>query len=62
VARTEAGVVDALRGGDVAPRARAAFRARFCSLDDGGAAERVVRRVWLGEREVTAPRRAPVAS
>jgi CDP-glycerol glycerophosphotransferase len=55
-------VVDALRGGDVAPRARAAFRARFCSLDDGGAAERVVRRVWLGEREVTAPRRAPVAS
>jgi CDP-glycerol glycerophosphotransferase len=26
--------------------ARAAFRERFCSLDDGGAAERVVRRVW----------------
>ena len=25
---------------------RAAFRARFCALDDGGAAERVVRRVW----------------
>jgi hypothetical protein len=30
---------------------RAAFRGRFCSLDDGRAAERVVRRVWLGERE-----------
>jgi CDP-glycerol glycerophosphotransferase len=26
--------------------ARAAFRERFCALDDGGAAERVVRRVW----------------
>jgi CDP-glycerol glycerophosphotransferase len=25
---------------------RAAFRARFCALDDGRAAERVVRRVW----------------
>ena len=25
---------------------RAAFRARFCALDDGGAAERVVRRLW----------------
>jgi CDP-glycerol glycerophosphotransferase len=30
--------------------ARAAFRARFCSLDDGGAAERVVRRVFLDQR------------
>ena len=27
-------------------RQRAAFRARFCALDDGGAAERVVRRLW----------------
>jgi CDP-glycerol glycerophosphotransferase len=25
---------------------RATFRERFCALDDGGAAERVVRRVW----------------
>ncbi|HEY9437488.1 MAG TPA: CDP-glycerol glycerophosphotransferase family protein, partial [Streptomyces sp.] len=28
---------------------RAAFRARFCPYDDGFAAERVVRRVFLGE-------------
>ncbi|MFE0631117.1 CDP-glycerol glycerophosphotransferase family protein [Streptomyces sp. NPDC058864] len=30
-------------------RLRAAFRARFCPYDDGHAAERVVRRVFLGE-------------
>ncbi|MFI5894371.1 CDP-glycerol glycerophosphotransferase family protein [Actinoplanes sp. NPDC051513] len=30
--------------------ARAAFRERFCYLDDGGAAERVVRRVFLDQR------------
>jgi CDP-glycerol glycerophosphotransferase len=30
--------------------ARAAFRRRFCYLDDGGAAERVVRRVFLDQR------------
>ena len=29
--------------------ARSAFRARFCSLDDGHAAERVVRRVFLDD-------------
>jgi CDP-glycerol glycerophosphotransferase len=61
VTRTEAEVVEALRTGaftESAARARAAFRARFCALDDGRAAERVVRRVWLGEREVTAPRPA----
>jgi CDP-glycerol glycerophosphotransferase len=62
VTRTEAEVADALRAGDVAPQARAAFRARFCSLDDGRAAERVVRRVWLGERDVSAPHPARVAS
>jgi CDP-glycerol glycerophosphotransferase (TagB/SpsB family) len=59
VARTEAEVAAALRHPE---RPRPAFRARFCSLDDGHAAERVVRRVWLGEREVTAPRPAPVTS
>jgi CDP-glycerol glycerophosphotransferase len=62
VTRTEAEVADALRAGDVAAPARAAFRARFCALDDGRAAERVVRRVWLGEREVGAPRRERVTS
>jgi CDP-glycerol glycerophosphotransferase len=51
ITRTEAEVVDAIRAGDPAPEARAAFRAKFCSLDDGHAAERVVRRVWFGERE-----------
>jgi CDP-glycerol glycerophosphotransferase len=51
VTRSEAAVVEAIRAGDGDPGARAAFRARFCSLDDGRAAERVVRRVWFGERE-----------
>jgi CDP-glycerol glycerophosphotransferase len=58
VARTDDEVVDALRSGaaagDEARRDRAAFRARFCPWDDGHAAERVVRRVWLGE-SVPAP-------
>src|SRR4051812_13221139 len=49
ITRTESEVADAIRAGDPAPDARAAFRARFCSLDDGRAAERVVRRVWFGE-------------
>jgi CDP-glycerol glycerophosphotransferase len=58
ITRTEAEVVDAIRAGDPAPDARAAFRAKFCSLDDGKAAERVVRRVWFGER-TPAERPAP---
>jgi CDP-glycerol glycerophosphotransferase len=49
ITRTESEVADAIRAGDPAPDTRAAFRARFCSLDDGHAAERVVRRVWFGE-------------
>ncbi len=59
VARTEDELVDLFASGaaydDGAGRARAAFRARFASLDDGRAAERVVRRVWLGEREAAQP-------
>jgi CDP-glycerol glycerophosphotransferase len=59
VTRTEDELVGAFRTravwGDDAQRLRAAFRARFASLEDGGAAERVVRRVWLGE-PVAAPR------
>src|SRR3954451_6964815 len=51
ITRTEQEVAKAIRAADPAPDARAAFRARFCSLDDGHAAERVVRRVWFGERE-----------
>ena len=48
----------AQRGGDAA---RAAFRERFCSLEDGRAAERVVRRVWLGDARRRPRLRAPVA-
>ncbi len=63
ITATDAEVVEALRSGDAwgddATRARAAFRARFCALEDGGAAERVVRRVWLGERAAS---NAPAAS
>ncbi|MEV0499678.1 CDP-glycerol:glycerophosphate glycerophosphotransferase [Streptomyces spectabilis] len=32
-------------------RLRSAFRARFCPYDDGGAAERVVRHLFLGEAQ-----------
>ncbi|HET9518258.1 MAG TPA: CDP-glycerol glycerophosphotransferase family protein, partial [Actinoplanes sp.] len=43
-------LVDLLRSGgyvsDAASKARAHFRHRFCYLDDGGAAERVVRKVF----------------
>jgi CDP-glycerol glycerophosphotransferase len=46
--------------GPDAAAARAAFRERFCAWDDGHAAERVVRRVFLGEavpgRRLDAPR------
>jgi CDP-glycerol glycerophosphotransferase (TagB/SpsB family) len=35
--------------GEDAAALRAAFRERFCSLEDGRASERVVRRVFLGE-------------
>ncbi|MGK5445279.1 bifunctional glycosyltransferase/CDP-glycerol:glycerophosphate glycerophosphotransferase [Micromonospora sp. URMC 105] len=38
----------AVTGAD-AQQARQRFRARFCALDDGHAADRVVRRVFLGE-------------
>ncbi|MFI7541117.1 CDP-glycerol glycerophosphotransferase family protein [Actinoplanes sp. NPDC049599] len=49
--RTFEELVAAFRGGQVtsaaAAAARARFRERFCSLEDGHAAERVVRRVFL---------------
>jgi len=44
VARTDADALEMVRSGGEAPRA--AFRERFCSLEDGGAAERVVRAVF----------------
>ena len=56
VATTEDELVACFRSGgfrdEAAGRARAAFRERFCSLEDGQAAERVVRRVLLGELPV----------
>jgi CDP-glycerol glycerophosphotransferase len=62
VTTTEDELVAALRDGAArspeAEGARAAFRARFCALDDGRAAERVVERVWLTERSGAAPRAA----
>ncbi|MET9874589.1 CDP-glycerol glycerophosphotransferase family protein [Actinacidiphila glaucinigra] len=42
---------DGAWNGPEAARLRAAFRRRFCAFDDGRAAERVVRRVFLGETE-----------
>jgi CDP-glycerol glycerophosphotransferase (TagB/SpsB family)/glycosyltransferase involved in cell wall biosynthesis len=54
LARTEDELLDAFRTGEVwgdeAAKARAQFRAKFCEFDDGNAAERVVRRVFLGEK------------
>ncbi|ANS65615.1 glycosyl transferase [Streptomyces lincolnensis] len=41
--------------------ARAAFRTRFCEFDDGRAAERVVRRVLLGEPPEAIPPVIPLA-
>lgn len=53
VARTEAELVEVLRSGAwqdaSAQRLRHAFRERFNEFDDGRAAERVVRTVFLGE-------------
>ncbi|MFC1417062.1 bifunctional glycosyltransferase/CDP-glycerol:glycerophosphate glycerophosphotransferase [Streptacidiphilus cavernicola] len=55
VAATEAELTALLRDGSwrsaAAAELRAAFRERFCQFDDGNAAERVVRRVFLGETE-----------
>ncbi len=39
---------------------RASFRARFCPYDDGRAAERVVRRVFLGQRAELLPPVVPL--
>ncbi|WP_411076784.1 CDP-glycerol glycerophosphotransferase family protein [Streptomyces sp. cmx-10-25] len=60
IATTEDQLIEAFRGGawegERAAVLRRAFRERFCSWDDGSAAERVVRRVFLGEE----PPRPPV--
>ena len=61
VTTSEAELVEALRSGDEGARERARFRARFCYLEDGHAAERVVRRVFLGDREAAGAATRPEA-
>ncbi|MGH3313308.1 MAG: bifunctional glycosyltransferase/CDP-glycerol:glycerophosphate glycerophosphotransferase [Streptomyces sp.] len=65
VATTQQQLSDILRTGawrdDAAAEARAVFRARFCEYDDGRAAERVVRRVFLGEDAASLPPITPLA-
>ncbi|OAH10075.1 CDP-glycerol glycerophosphotransferase family protein [Streptomyces jeddahensis] len=55
IARTQDELAEIFTSGawrdEAAAKARAAFRRRFCEFDDGHAAERVVRRVFLGESE-----------
>ncbi|WP_193782855.1 CDP-glycerol glycerophosphotransferase family protein, partial [Streptomyces sp. E5N91] len=64
VARTQAELTEILTSDawhdERATKARTAFRRRFCEYDDGRAAERVVRRVFLGEDERTLPPVLPV--
>ncbi|MFI7604922.1 CDP-glycerol glycerophosphotransferase family protein [Micromonospora sp. NPDC049366] len=59
VAMTFHDLLDLFRSGeyrsDAAAKTREQFRARFCRWDDGHAAERVVRQVFLGERPQPRP-------
>ncbi|MGW8062924.1 bifunctional glycosyltransferase/CDP-glycerol:glycerophosphate glycerophosphotransferase [Streptomyces ziwulingensis] len=52
---------DGSYAGPEAAALRAAFRERFCEFDDGRAAERVVRRVLLGEPPEALPPVVPLA-
>ncbi|MEU3335299.1 CDP-glycerol glycerophosphotransferase family protein [Streptomyces sp. NPDC006668] len=65
VARTPEELAGVFRDGSWAgaesAAARAAFRERFCQFDDGRAAERVVRRVLLGEPPEAIPPVIPLA-
>jgi CDP-glycerol glycerophosphotransferase (TagB/SpsB family) len=65
VARTPEELARAFHDGSYAGREsaalRAAFRERFCQFDDGRAAERVVRRVFLGEPPQALPPVVPLA-
>ncbi|MFB7163043.1 CDP-glycerol glycerophosphotransferase family protein [Streptomyces sp. NPDC056242] len=64
VARTQDELTEILASGawrdEASGKARAAFRRRFCEFDDGNAAERVVRRVFLGESGASLPPVIPV--
>ncbi|GAA3177217.1 MULTISPECIES: bifunctional glycosyltransferase/CDP-glycerol:glycerophosphate glycerophosphotransferase [Streptomyces] len=59
IATNEDELIDAFRSGRwdgaEATALRAAFRARFCQWDDGHAAERVVRALFLGQEPTPAP-------
>jgi len=65
VARSEDELIDIFATGhwrgSRSAQLRAAFRERFCPYDDGRAAERVVRRVVLGEDEAALPPVVPLA-
>ncbi|MFF7312917.1 CDP-glycerol glycerophosphotransferase family protein [Streptomyces sp. NPDC008137] len=65
VARTPGELAAAFADGTYADESatalRAAFRERFCQFDDGRAAERVVRRVLLGEPPESLPPVIPLA-
>ncbi|AMW10822.1 glycosyl transferase family A [Streptomyces qaidamensis] len=65
VARTPGELAALFRDGSwadgTATSLRAAFRERFCQFDDGRAAERVVRRVLLGEPPESIPPVIPLA-
>ncbi|WP_217179649.1 CDP-glycerol glycerophosphotransferase family protein [Streptomyces sp. AC495_CC817] len=65
VARTGRELAELFRDGSYADveadALRAVFRERFCQFDDGRAAERVVRRVFLGERPEALPPVLPLA-
>lgn len=66
VARSEDELIDIFATGhwrcSRSAQLRAAFRERFCPYGDGGAAERVVRRVVLDETDVPLAERRPVPS
>ncbi|MFD8566361.1 CDP-glycerol glycerophosphotransferase family protein [Streptomyces sp. NPDC059639] len=66
VARTEEELTEILATNtwrdEASAKSRAHFRRRFCEFDDGRAAERVVRRVFLGEPEESLPPVLPVES
>ncbi|MGW0841325.1 bifunctional glycosyltransferase/CDP-glycerol:glycerophosphate glycerophosphotransferase [Streptomyces sp. NPDC002787] len=65
VARSERELAELFRDGSYADAEadalRAGFRERFCQFDDGRAAERVVRRVFLGEPPWALPPVVPLA-
>jgi CDP-glycerol glycerophosphotransferase len=66
VARTQAELTEILTTDawqdESAHKSLDVFRSRFCEFDDGRAAERVVRRVFLGESEGSLPPTTPVAA